>query len=68
MPVDAESMPQGSESGLTRWMAEDGGEEVGIPAGAFSSELDASLVLSGADEIDGEVSDDGHVFCSVPGS
>ena len=49
-------------------MPEDCCEIIGIPAGAFSSELDASLVLGGSDEVDGEVSDDRHVFRAVPDS
>ena len=43
-------------------------EVVWAPGGAFSPEPDTALVLDGTDEIDGEVSDDGHVFCAVAGS
>ena len=46
-------------------MSQDFGEEVWIPTGAFAAELDSSLVLCGADEIDCEVSDDGHISSAV---
>src|SRR5271168_5582250 len=49
-------------------MPEDFGEVIRIPTGAFSAELEASFVLSGSDEIDGEVSDDCHVFRTVTGA
>jgi hypothetical protein len=49
-------------------MPEDCREVVWIPTGAFSSEFDASLVVGGSDEIEGEVSDDRHVFRAVTGS
>jgi len=59
---------QGNESRLMRVIAEDGGEEVQIPTCAFSSEPDAILVVDGANEIEGEMPDDGHVFCAVAGA
>src|SRR5690606_6906339 len=45
--------------------SEDFSEVVFIPSCSFSTQLDGSLVLDGADEIDGEVSDDGHVLCAM---
>ncbi len=40
-------------------------EIFGVPCGSFSAQLDGSFVVDGADEIDGEVSDDGHFFSAV---
>ena len=57
--------PQGFESGLTGKNSEDFAEVVFVPTGSFSAKLDGSLVFCGADEIDGEVSDDGHVLCAM---
>lgn len=59
---------QGSESGLMGQVSEDCREVIRVPSGAFSLEPDASLVVDGSHEIDGELCDDGHIFCAVPGS
>jgi hypothetical protein len=45
---------QGSESGLTREVAEQGCAIFGVPSGLFSPEFDASFVLGGAPEVDGD--------------
>ena len=57
--------PQGSESGLTQQGSEHDSEISGIPPGGLSPELYGVLVFCGSDEVDGEVSDDGHVFCAM---
>src|SRR5208337_1073953 len=59
------TLPQGNESGLTRRGSEALGEIVWVPSGDFASQLDAFLVGCGADQVDGEVSDDRHVFCAM---
>ena len=35
---------------------------VGVPSGDFSAEFDGALVLRVSHDVDGEVSDDGHVL------
>ncbi|HLG87785.1 MAG TPA: hypothetical protein VKZ79_11390, partial [Alphaproteobacteria bacterium] len=50
------SRVQGSESGLTRFYAEDFCEVFVVPSGEFSSEFDAFFIVGLAGEIDGEVS------------
>ena len=56
---------QGSESKL-RWGRGEDGVEVGcIPSCEFSSGLDGSLVGGGADEVEGEMPDGGHVSGAV---
>jgi hypothetical protein len=61
----AAEVQQGRESGLTGGRAEEFGKVGGIPSGGLSAQLDAPFVLGGSDKIDGEVSDDRHVFGSV---
>src|SRR6202167_849772 len=56
---------QGDESGLTRQGSQALGQVVWVPSGDLSAQLDAFLVCRGADQVDGEVSDDGHVFCAM---
>src|ERR1700689_407205 len=56
---------QGNESGLTRQGSQALGQVVWVPSGDLSAQLDAVLVCRGADQVDGEVSDDGHVFCAM---
>jgi hypothetical protein len=56
---------QGSESGLTARMIEDGGEVIRVPSCNLAPSLDASLVGYGAHEVDGEVPHDGHVVCAM---
>src|SRR5271168_3569235 len=56
---------QGNESGLTRQGSQALDEVVWVPSGDLSAQLDAFLVCRGADQVDGEVSDDGHVFCAM---
>jgi hypothetical protein len=56
---------QGSESGLTRKLAEQGCEILWVPSGPLSPEFDASFVLGSTQEVDGKVADDGHVFRAV---
>src|ERR1700691_6340589 len=63
-PLAAVSL-QGNESGLTRQGSQALGEVVWVPSGDLSAQLDAFLVCRGADQVDGEVSDDGHVFCAM---
>ena len=46
-------------------MFKDGAEVGWVPGGAFTTGFDRSLVLGGANEIDGEVSNDGHVGGAV---
>jgi excinuclease ABC subunit A len=48
--------------------AKDRCEVSDIPAGEFAPELDGVLVVDGTDDIEGEVSDDGHVFGAMSGS
>lgn len=48
-----------------RWVPEDCGHVLRVPSGAFTPEPDASLVVDGADEIEGEVSDHSHVSCAM---
>ena len=59
---------QGNEFRLMRCGSQSLGQIVWVPTSDFPSQLDSSLVLDGAREIDGEVSDDGHVFGAVAGS
>jgi hypothetical protein len=46
-------------------VAKDISEVLQIPSCALAPESDASFVVAGTDEIDGEVSDDSHVSCSM---
>lgn len=56
---------QGSESGLTLGGYEHESGIRWVPSGGFLAQFYGFLVLCGSDEVDGEVSDDSHVFCSV---
>jgi hypothetical protein len=38
---------------------------LGVPACTFAPELDGFFVDGGSDQIDGEVTDDGHVYGAV---
>jgi hypothetical protein len=62
------SRRQGSESGLTREVAEQGCEIFLVQSNLFSPEFDAFLVLGGAQEVDGEVANHGHVLGAVAAS
>jgi hypothetical protein len=58
-------LAQGNESKVTACRVEQVGEVIWVPSGDFSAQLEASFVLSGSDEVDGEMCDDGHVLRAV---
>ena len=61
IPVPARVRRQGSESKLGGPLGKDGVEVVWVPSSDLSPRLDGAPVLGGADEVEGEVADGGHV-------
>ena len=53
---------QGEESRLTRQREDEGGEEVRVPACCFSGGFDGFFAAACANEVEGETSEEGHVF------
>ena len=58
---------QGNESKLTSSRPQDLQQIIGVPRGALAAPLDGSLVVDLAHEIEGEVTDHGHVGRAVTG-
>jgi NAD(P)-dependent dehydrogenase (short-subunit alcohol dehydrogenase family) len=59
---------QGNESRLTLDCPQYFQQVSVVPCGSLSSSLDGSFVIDLADEVEGEVADDGHVLGAVPGA
>ena len=62
------SQAQGNESRLTSERAEDLQQVLWIPGGPLAPPLDGSFVGDLANQIEGEVADDGHVLGAVAGA
>src|SRR5579864_9267272 len=66
--VRGQSVGQGNESRLTRQRAQYRQQVFGIPSGAFAAALDGSFIGDLAHQIEGEVSDHGHVLGAMTGA
>jgi len=61
----ARSQTQGNESRLTKARLEDLEQVFGVPGGAFTASFDGAFVCGLANEVEGEVPNDGHILSAM---